>query len=286
MFIGQNKSTGEMVDIKDAIKEPTKEYICPVCGEELIIKNGSVVTPHFAHKAGADCDTFTADMSEWHKNWQEVFPLQNREHIEELQISVKEYKRCAELYSFDRPAMKKLVKNYKDNEIITLKHRADVRACGYIIEFQNSPISREEFNERNWFYTKIGCKVIWIFNLTEEWKSHKIKIHSYSKRNSTIYHWSYAMSTFKDFLPQKSKNVVVFFQFVENFRDQFEMMVHPRPEEDNLLSRPSWAIEKGYCVMEETGEFAGWLSDFKKFAVRDRICNKDDFFKTVLAKKI
>lgn len=286
MFIGKNKVTGVVTDIKDAILTPNQSYICPICGADLILKNGSVVVPHFAHKSGMDCDTFTSDMSEWHKNWQEVFPLQNREHVEELQITVGEYKNNAYIHSFERPAMKRLVQGYKDTDIITLKHRADVRACGYIIEFQNSPISREEFNERNWFYTKIGCKVVWVFNFTEEWSKKRIKVLSNRDANSTLCQWNYAKSTFKDFLPQRQKDVVVYFQFVENFRDYVDRYVHPRPIEDNILSRVSWSIQKGYCVIEETGEFAGWLSDFKKIVVKDYICSKDDFFKAILARKI
>jgi len=64
-------------------------------------------------------------MSDWHKAWQSIFPLKNQEVP----------------LPFDKPC-----------------HRADVLAYGYVIEFQHSPISVEEFDERNLFYTSLEKK--------------------------------------------------------------------------------------------------------------------------------
>ena len=47
-------------------------------------------------------------------------------------------------------------------------------ACGYVIEFQHSPITAEEFNVRNQFYLTYGKKVIWIFDLSEEFEDGRI----------------------------------------------------------------------------------------------------------------
>ena len=108
------------VNIESADK--TKQYFCPICGEKLSIKavNSLSVKPHFAHKKGTECiDTWQHDMSEWHYNWQCLFPEEYREIVVE-----------------------------KDG----IKHRADVLINGFIIEFQHSPIKAEEIIERNSFY--------------------------------------------------------------------------------------------------------------------------------------
>lgn len=282
MFIGKNKSTGIMTDIRDALLTTGKSYLCPVCGEELIIKNGSVITPHFAHKVGYDCDTFTHEMSAWHKWWQELFPLQNREHVEELKISVKEYKKCAKLYNFEKSAIKQLIKGYKKDDFITLRHRADVRACGYVIEFQNSPISRDEFNERNWFYQAIGCKVIWIFNMIDLWKTNQIK--SVRCLNSTysdcVYRWKYASKMFTDFIPQcyffsngceyynvsrDNRNIIVFFQTYQ-FSEKIKQY--------KILKQVIWA------------KYDDGKTSFSELAFHADSKSPQEFFKAVLSKQI
>lgn len=282
MFIGKNKNTGQLVDIEDAIKTINQEYVCPVCGEDLVIKNGSIVTPHFAHKTGADCDTFTHDMSEWHKKWQELFPIRNREHVETLEITVEEYLKAAILYKFERPAMKKLIQNYQKSDIITLKHRADIRACGYVIEIQNSQISREEFNERNWFYQAIGCTVIWIFNKIDLWKSDRIEFDRYINARccNKIYRWKHASKTFVDFIPQcyffsdgckfynvseDNRNIIVFFQTHE-----FQKIKN----NNDILNQVIWAkYDKG-------------KTSFKEFGFYNKVFSPQKFFQAVLAQEI
>lgn len=75
MFVGLSKRVNKRIHVDDAIAYyPKDEYICPVCKAPLIIKNGQINVPHFAHKSLQDCDTFTQDMSKWHRDWQNVFP--------------------------------------------------------------------------------------------------------------------------------------------------------------------------------------------------------------------
>ena len=81
------------------------QYYCPVCKKEVIVKakRSQSVAAHYAHRRKQDCDTFSHDMSEWHKQWQARFPLRNREVP----------------LPFDHPC-----------------HRAVVLAFVYVIEFQ------------------------------------------------------------------------------------------------------------------------------------------------------
>ena len=58
-------------------------------------------------------------MSDWHYDWQNQFPVDNQEIV-----------------------------FTKDNKI----HRADVFINNTVIEFQHSPITEAEFNDRNNFY--------------------------------------------------------------------------------------------------------------------------------------
>lgn len=117
--------------------ESEKKYYCPKCGELLTVKNkGKKVAAHFAHKPESNCDDW-GDMSEWHREWQNHFPLEYQEVVME-----------------------------KDGE----KHRADICIEGrkLVIEFQHSPIDAEEFNRRNLFYTGCGYRLIWVFDAAKK----------------------------------------------------------------------------------------------------------------------
>lgn len=127
-----------MIKIEQA--EESGKYYCPVCKGTLLVKakKSETIAAHFAHRSRKDCDTFSHDMSDWHKAWQDRFPLKNQEVP----------------LPFDNPC-----------------HRADVLAYGYVIEFQHSPISIDEFDERNRFYTSIGKKVVWVFDVREKYEA-------------------------------------------------------------------------------------------------------------------
>ena len=149
--------TGREVGIDSVLDNST--YYCPICRGQLIIKakNSESVVTHFAHKSLKDCDTFSHDMSDWHKAWQNRFPIKNQEVP----------------LPFDKPC-----------------HRADVLAYGYVIEFQHSPISVEEFDERNRFYTSLGKKVVWIFDVSEKYKDERFS----KKKAQYIYDGEYTDS--------------------------------------------------------------------------------------------
>ena len=141
MFVGLDINDNR-VDVCDADK--SSDYFCPICHEKLRVREGKINVKHFSHISKVNCDDFSSDMSEWHRKWQEQFPLKNREVIIE-----------------------------HNGE----KHRADILAYGHVLEFQHSPISGEEFNRRNKFYTAAGKKVVWIFDFIEEHKNEKMECY-------------------------------------------------------------------------------------------------------------
>ena len=128
-------------------------YTCPACGEELISKCGTQRAHHFAHKQSMCDKWYHQDKSFWHKSMQSHFSPENCE-----------------------------IRINSDTEPGVF-HIADVFIKGKdkntIIEFQHSPISKEEFDERNNFYSynntqindkgeKIPNNVIWIFDYREK----------------------------------------------------------------------------------------------------------------------
>jgi len=102
---------------------PKADGYCPNCKEQLISKCGEIKVWHWAHKTN-DCDTWHEPEGLWHKNWKELFPKQNR-------------------------------------EVVIGEHRADIKLDnGLVIEFQHSPISPKEIEEREQFYGNM----IWVFD--------------------------------------------------------------------------------------------------------------------------
>lgn len=67
------------VHAEDAIKG--EDYFCPVCGNKVIPRQGEFNAWHFAHQASSCSDAWHYDMSEWHKEWQDRFPEDNREVV-------------------------------------------------------------------------------------------------------------------------------------------------------------------------------------------------------------
>ena len=259
----------EVLENKESLE---KKYVCPICKNDMIIKNGKIVTPHFAHKSRKKCDTFSQDMSEWHKDWQNVFPKENQEYVLRLNLTTEQYLWAAEENGF----LENIPDEYysmDDNDPIEIVHRADVCISGYVIEFQHSPISCEEFNERNWFYRSCEKKVIWIFDFTEK-TMFAYKRNCYSKK----WKWNYASKTFIDFLPQyykkrkdeytdkwKDSSILLFFQTEREW-----------DEEDKIIDLVTWAIEDDY------GD-----ADFRRFTTSlKHNYSKKEFRRAVLQRKL
>ena len=133
MFIAYDENQ-KRISIENAYKKET--YYCPVCSEKLRIKAASSanIRTHFAHIRKCT-DDYSPDMSEWHYNWQLMFPEECRE-----------------------------IPLEKDGE----KHRADILINNTVIEFQHSPIKSDEINRRNEFYTSLGYNMVWVFDANDK----------------------------------------------------------------------------------------------------------------------
>lgn len=144
--------------------EEGKTYYCPICKQALIQKRGEIREHHFSHigpkgankKNYVPCsDKWHYDKTDWHIQWQKRFSDESYEKVLEFEGK---------------------------------KHIADVLVGDIVIEFQHSNISIEEFRDRNEFYTKCGYKVIWIFDLIEEYNNGRIRLDEWK---DNCYHWTY-----------------------------------------------------------------------------------------------
>ena len=133
MFSAKDKN-GNIVYIDEAVKG--EEYFCPICEKRVIQKLGDVREHHFAHIS--ECtDLWQYDESEWHKEWKNKFPKENR-------------------------------------EVVVGEHRADVLINNLVVEFQHSKISIEEFRARNDYYREKGYNIVWLFDVSGECEKNKL----------------------------------------------------------------------------------------------------------------
>ena len=104
--------------------------ICPCCATELVARCGEIKVHHWAHKKKCN-DHWWENETEWHRDWKNKFPKDWQEII------------------------------HKDT--VGEKHIADVKTLeDWVVEFQHSPISKEERSSRDNFYKKI----IWVVDGT------------------------------------------------------------------------------------------------------------------------
>lgn len=156
------------------------KYFCPVCGQKLDIKRGTVRRAHFAHAKNSVCnDKWHYDMSDWHIYWQKFFPKKNRE----------------------------VVVQYNGEQ-----HRADILINNTVIEFQHSSLSSFDFDARNNFYISAGYRIIWVFDVVEQFQNANIDWLDGSEEK---FKWLHPKRTF-DHFDYKNKNITIFFQMSGN----------------------------------------------------------------------
>ena len=213
---------GKRIHINNAKKE---EYFCPCCNGKMILKLGNIRTHHFSHPSNNVCkDSWHYDMTEWHYNWQNYFPKETQEIVKVLNGE---------------------------------KHRADVllEDDKIVIEFQHSNLSSEEFNARNEFYNKLGYKVIWIFDVEEQYLDEKIENY-----NGNLWSWKNPKKTF-DLFNYNNKNVELYLQISNEENELVKVTwctdgntnVHVESrDENNFISKISYVVndERKYINMQ------------------------------------
>lgn len=113
---------------------------CRDCGGQLFAVMPIENAPHWRHRSG-DCDPWTEPEGDWHVAWKEFFDLSCRE------IALRD------------PGTGEL-------------HRADILVgrgtpTATVLELQHSPISEEERNAREAFYSR-EHRMFWLVNIHDE----------------------------------------------------------------------------------------------------------------------
>lgn len=179
------KKSGERIHINEALK--TQKYYCPACKNELMQKRGDMRTHHFAHYPSKDekqnnCPLrYYSGITQWHFDWLNRFNKENIEIILE-----------------------------NDNQ----RFVADVLINNTVIEFQHKNLTIEQFRERNNFYTSLGYKIIWIFDLIDEYQSNKI-INDPYYNNENEFQWKRPKKFFRE-LDVKRENCQIYFQLSDD----------------------------------------------------------------------
>ena len=200
MFYALNKD-GDRIEAYDANKD--EKYTCPICGNRVILKRGSINIDHFAHELNECEDNWNYDMSEWHKRMQNYFPKESHE----------------------------VVVRHKNRV-----HRADVLIGNIVLEFQNSPITAAEFEDRNEFFKNAGFRLAWVFNLSQI--PEESLYASDEKENMMI--WKHPMRIFAnaDYLGENNKRFALWFSFAGDCEMEDD-------DDDNYwyMYRVIWAVK-------------------------------------------
>lgn len=216
------------ITASDATKE--KNYKCPVCREDVVLRQGSINKWHFAHKASDCVDSWHYDMSDWHLSMQERFPEEQRE----------------------------VVVSY-DGQI----HRADILKDDMVIEFQHSPITMDELQERNMFYNKAGYKVAWVFDFAEQYDMGAI-IDCPRNDDVLMYKWSNP-KRYLNCLPtpkKNNKNIVIYFYWID-------------VDEEECINKVIWSTRND----ADKPDFKMFIVDNYYIELEDKL-NVENFFAT------
>lgn len=222
MFRAFDESLKHIIPISEAKRSGV--YYCPACEEKVYVR-GHYLEPveghqrkHYAHYQSErnDCPISLAersyeanDKSEWHKNWQAMFP-----------IDKQEYWMCE-------------LKRWCRADVYLEEHNR-------VIEFQHSLLSLSEFEKRNKFYQSKGITIIWLFdfdaykekerieevNLFELEKNKPNWVNVLRRKNQKAYTLNFYENRFGTFKPQLNPNIQVFFSYTNNGSVEFRKFVY------------------------------------------------------------
>ena len=155
------------------------QYFCQECGEQLSLRQGKIRRPHFAHKAGSNCESAHCNKTEWHYEWQELFGIDYAERV--IQVA-------------------------------GVKHIADILLGDTVVEFQHSKISKEDVAERNELYRIHNLNVVWVFDCCKDCEDGTL--YPYEKRPN--FNWLFEWHKPNDSVLTAAFNSSVYLQVSDN----------------------------------------------------------------------
>jgi hypothetical protein len=138
-------------------------YLCPDCDESVeYVSPSNRCCAYFRHRPESRCNadndrhsgTYVNKMSEFHKNWQNIFP-----------------KKCLEIKFGNNRADIYLEtdKDFNLTDTLEFKIFDDFEPKNLVIEIQNSKISQDDLSQRQQVYKceTLERQLLWIFNLLQ-----------------------------------------------------------------------------------------------------------------------
>jgi len=164
VFSAYNSAFDDIVNARIASKK--ESYYCWACKKPLILKQGHIIQPHFAHQAKETCGDGWSHPSKtrWHRQMQDLFDT-----------------------------TEVLMEDKETGE----RHIADAVSGDVVFEFQHSSISAEEVLQRSLFYNHQKYHVVWVVDASTYFKKGKIYIRDFDEN---VYCWSRPLRLF-DMLP-------------------------------------------------------------------------------------
>lgn len=136
-----------------------QKYYCPFCGEELILKQGLVKIPHFAHKANSNCKF-------------DYWEPESQRHLEMKKMvmeKVTKHNKCI-IAEYEHQ-----IDNLIADVYFEIVHRSD--SFKVAVECQCSPKSLWDFIDKTRVYTDMGVHTLWLFDFPEKWRKTTTRLH-------------------------------------------------------------------------------------------------------------
>lgn len=149
--------------------EPKHRAACPACRSGVIAKCGRVVTWHWAHESGTDCDPWS-EMTQWHLDWQEKWPESQREFV------IGEHR--ADVCTVPQASLVSTMATLSPGEPL-------------VVEFQHSYLDAGAIDEREAYYEAAAGQMIWVWDARKAAAEGRLFVHS----NSRIFTWKHFRSS-------------------------------------------------------------------------------------------
>ncbi|MDD3148157.1 MAG: competence protein CoiA family protein [Candidatus Riflebacteria bacterium] len=254
MFFALDEN-GHRIEAIEANRET--QYRCPVCNSTVILRSGLQKVDHFAHTANECADSWHYDMSEWHIAMQSLFPADTRE----------------------------VVVKYRGST-----HRADILINNTVIEMQHSPITAEEFNDRNEFFRGLGYRVCWVFDVRDKWENGQIQY--LNEDTDTKMKWSHPMRVFEVLDKRLSNYDKTFAIYLHLYDEEFDdeapyiyRVVWTKGNDDDAVDFSRFAISEEGIDMSDVKSPDKFFISLKEERKKEYVRKQIDKFKQEAATK-
>lgn len=249
-MLNARKEDGKIFHINDfeSGARPYGDFECLNCEEKIIYVSQSYRNrSHFRHISGQEClnpnnihnyrNTIENKMSEFHRNWQSVFPSK----LIEYKIERSNIKHRADIHFSS------------ENQFNILDLFAEpVKNC--TIEIQNSPISKEKLMERESFYKDNNSELIWIFNL-KQYKIEEVSIKHLAVKNTNYFKIRIFGNNSFPLLFKNSKSIIL----LDNATEYLYHVINlPHSEFEICEARRFQRSEFLKCISHIIGEDIKW----------------------------